>query len=177
MSETYFSVEGTKMANPHEYLKGVLKAQAVKLGEFTLASGKKSDFYFNCKQAFLRPENYTLFGHALYQRVTHFPMDSPIVGVAGEGVGGVPLVMIVSTFSYLVGGKLQPLIVRKAQKDHGTRQKVEYVSEKVPVGSEVVLLEDVLTTGGSALKAVQALRDANLLVRRVVAVVDRQEGA
>lgn len=152
----------------------LLKRYSYKRGSFTLASGKKSDFYIDCKQTFLRREGLWRAAQELNRKVRRF---NP-VAVAGEGVGGTPLAVAVSMISGFLSEKtIEPIIVRKKTKDHGTVQKVEYAKDLITEGARVVLVEDVLTTGGSASSAISALKLNGFDVVAVVALVDRLEGA
>jgi orotate phosphoribosyltransferase len=166
--------EGLRGQQSKPELLELLREHSHKSGAFTLASGKQSDFYIDCKQTFLRREGLWLAASRLYASIRMFDA----VGVAGEGAGGVPLAAAVSMHSRVFGHKqLHPVVVRKAVKDHGTTQRVERARDVVPDGSRVVLVEDVLTSGGSALRAVKALQDDGLNVVAVIALVSRREGA
>lgn len=158
----------------NDSLLAVLKRRSYKKGTFTLASGRTSDFYIDCKQTFLTRDGLWRAAQELEAIIGHHD----VVAVAGEGVGGIPLAVAVAMYSgFLNGRHRHPVIVRKGTKDHGTGNRVERARDMVPDGSRVVLVEDVLTTGGSALRAVQALREDGLDVVAVVALVDRLEGA
>ena len=148
-----------------ELLK-MLKESAYKKGEFTLSSGKSSDHYVNCKPVTLTGRGLTLASMALLEHV-----DTKVV--AGLTLGADPLVSGVAVCSALDMRLVDALIVRKEAKGHGTQAWIE--GREYPEGTKVVVLEDVLTTGGSAIKAVKKLRDAGYKVDRVVTVVDRQE--
>ena len=148
-----------------ELLK-MLKESAYKRGEFTLSSGKSSDHYVNCKPVTLTGRGLTLASMALLEHV-----DTKVV--AGLTLGADPLVSGVAVCSALDMRLVDALIVRKEAKGHGTQAWIE--GREYPEGTKVVVLEDVITTGGSAIKAVKKLRDAGYKVDRVVTVVDRQE--
>ena len=148
-----------------ELLK-MLKENAYKKGEFTLSSGKTSDHYVNCKPVTLTGRGLTLASMALLEHV-----DTKVV--AGLTLGADPLVSGVAVCSALDMRLVDALIVRKEAKGHGTQAWIE--GREYPEGTKVVVLEDVITTGGSAIKAVKKLRDAGYKVDRVVTVVDRQE--
>ena len=148
-----------------ELLK-MLKENAYKKGEFTLSSGKSSDHYVNCKPVTLTGRGLTLASMALLEHV-----DTKVV--AGLTLGADPLVSGVAVCSALDMRLVDALIVRKEAKGHGTQAWIE--GREYPEGTKVVVLEDVITTGGSAIKAVKKLRDAGYKVDRVVTVVDRQE--
>ncbi len=148
-----------------ELLK-MLKESAYKKGEFTLSSGKSSDHYVNCKPVTLTGRGLTLASMMLLEHV-----DTKVV--AGLTLGADPLVSGVAVCSALDMRLVDALIVRKEAKGHGTKAWIE--GREFPEGTKVVVLEDVITTGGSAIQAVKRLRDAGYKVDKVVAVVDRQE--
>ena len=149
-------------------LLGLLKKYAYKKGDFTLSSGKKSDHYVNCKPVTLTGRGLTLTSLLMLKEV-----NTSIVG--GLTLGADPLVSGVALLAALDSRVVNALIVRKEPKGHGTQAWIEGLLPKE--GSRVTVLEDVTTTGGSSLKAVEKLRDAGFVVERVVTLVDRQEGA
>ena len=150
-----------------EELLEQLKKFAYKKGEFTLSSGKKSDNYVNCKPVTLTGRGLTLASLLMLKEVeTDY--------VAGLTLGADPLVSGVSLVSALDGRMVNALIVRKEAKGHGTQAWIEGLLP--PKGTKITVLEDVVTTGGSAIKAVEKLRDAGYVVDRVVSIVDRQAG-
>lgn len=153
-----------------------LRREAYREGTFTLASGKTSDFFIDCKRVILSAEGHVLTGSALFSEVVTHPTDAadPFIAVAGVALGGCPLASAVSMASFLRGRPLDALYVRKEAKDHGTKSLIE---GSVPKGSRVVLLEDVLTTGGSSKLAVDHLRAGGYRVDVILALVDRREGA
>jgi len=148
-----------------------LRRDAFRQGRFRLASGRESDFFIDCKRVMLTAEGHRLIGAVLFDVVAAM---TEVAGVAGVVLGGCPLVSAVSLTSALRGRPLDALYVRKEAKDHGTGRRVE---GSVPVGTKVVLLEDVLTTGGSSCAAVEALRAEGWKVSHAIALVDRDEGA
>ena len=149
-----------------EELLEQLKKFAYKKGEFKLSSGKTSEHYVNCKSVTLTGRGLTLTSLLMLKEVeTQY--------VAGLTLGADPLVSDVSLVSALDGRMINGLIVRKEPKGHGTEAWVEGL---LPTeGTKITVLEDVITTGGSSLKAVEKLRDAGYVVERVVSIVDRQE--
>ena len=156
------------MPNFKEELLTMLKEDAYRKGEYTLSSGKESQHYVNCKPVTLTGRGLTLASIMLLQ---HVEEDS--VAVAGLTLGADPLVSGVAVVCGLDKIKLNALIVRKEAKGHGTGAYIEGpLPEK---GSKVTILEDVITTGGSAIKAVNRLRDAGYVVNRIISIVDRQE--
>ncbi len=137
-----------------------------------LASGKESDFFIDCKQTILTAEGHVLVGRLMFDALKQLP---PCEAVAGVELGGCPLASAVSLTSFVQGKPLAALYVRKAQKDHGSKRTIEG-DKSIRPGLPVVVLEDVVTTGGSTLDAVGKLRAAGLHVVGVVALVDRLEG-
>ena len=146
-----------------------LAERAYRHGNFTLASGRSSNHYVNCKPVSLSGEGLALLGEQLLAEV-----EADAVAVAGLTLGADPLVSAVALQAVLAGRRLDALIVRKEAKGHGTGAWLE--GPLPPAGSTITVLEDVVTTGGSSLKAVTQLRQAGYTVNRVVAIVDRQEG-
>ena len=151
-------------------LAALLLEKSYRAGEVVLTSGRKSDYYFDCKQTALHPEGAWLIGNLLFDLL---PAD--IVGVGGMTLGADPLVTAVSLASYLRGRPMPAFIVRKAAKGHGTNQFLEGLSNFAP-GASVALLEDVVTTGGTLLTVIDRVQAAGLSVGAVVTVLDRKEG-
>jgi orotate phosphoribosyltransferase len=145
----------------------LLKTDAYKKGEFTLSSGKTSEHYVNCKPVTLTGRGLTLASMSLLEEV-----KTPVV--AGLTLGADPLVSGVAVCSALDGRLVNALIVRKEPKGHGTKAWIE--GPEFKEGTKVTVLEDVVTSGGSAIKAAEKLRDAGYIVEKVVTIVDRQEG-
>ena len=149
-----------------EELLELLKKYAYKKGEFKLSSGKTSEHYVNCKPVTLSGRGLTLSSLLLLKEV-----ETSYVG--GLTLGADPLVSGVALVSALDSRLVNGLIVRKEAKGHGTQAYIEGLLP--PEGTKITVLEDVITTGGSAIKAATRLRDAGYVVERVVAIVDRQE--
>ena len=147
----------------------LLAQKAYRHGHFTLASGRTSDHYVNCKPVSLSGEGLALLGALMLEQV-----EDTAVAVAGLTLGADPLVSAVAMRAALGGRNLDALIVRKEAKGHGTGAWLE--GPLPEPGSRITVLEDVVTTGGSSLKAVNQLREAGYQVDRVVTIVDRQEG-
>jgi len=143
--------------------KALVEVGAVEFGDFTLASGRRSDVYVNVKRATTRPAVLRLCAKAMAEHVGGADR------VAGVELGAIPLAVAVS----LETG-LPFIMVRKKPKDHGTQSLLE---GELEVADEVVLVEDVTTTAGSAARAVEVLRESGARVDRVVVVIDRGEGA
>ncbi|MFN9547579.1 MAG: orotate phosphoribosyltransferase [Cyanobacteriota bacterium] len=150
-------------------LLALVAARAYRQGSFTLASGRTSPHYVNCKPVSLSGIGLVLLGRLLLPRV-----EPEAVAVAGLTLGADPLVSAVALQAALLGRSLDALIVRKEAKGHGTGAWLE---GPLPApGARITVLEDVVTSGGSALKAARQLRAAGYTVGRVLAIVDRQEG-
>lgn len=149
-----------------EELLKLLKDNAYRKGEFKLSSGKTSEHYVNCKPVTLSGRGLTLSSLLLLKEV-----ETDYVG--GLTLGADPLVSGVALISALDSRMVNGLIVRKEAKGHGTQAYIEGLLP--PEGTKITVLEDVITTGGSAIKAATRLRDAGYVVERVVAIVDRQE--
>ena len=147
----------------------LLKERAYKHGQFILSSGKESEHYVNCKPVTLSCEGNALLSHLMIKEI-----EDNAVAVGGLTLGADPLVCGVAQRAYYSGNRhVDALIVRKNPKGYGTKEVIE--GNKPPKGSIVTVLEDVTTTGSSAIKAVNVLRDAGYVVNRVVAIVDRCE--
>ena len=150
-----------------EELLELLKKDAYKKGDYTLSSGRKSEHYVNCKPVTLSSRGLTLSSIMLLDAV-----EDDAVAVAGLTLGADPLVSGVAVVCGLDNIKVDALIVRKEAKGHGTQA---YIEGKLPEkGAKITVLEDVITTGGSAIQAVKRLRDAGYTVNRIAAIVDRQ---
>jgi orotate phosphoribosyltransferase len=136
---------------------------------FKLVSGRLSSYYVNCKPTTLSPRGMYLVGHLMFEAVK----DLHPQGVGGLTFGADPIAMATAFASELQGMPMQAFSIRKTKKDHGIAQWVE---GDLPSGARVVVIDDVATTGGSTIKAVERARENGLEVVRVVVLVDRQEG-
>ena len=154
-----------------DHVLRTLQTDAYRKGDYTLSSGKKTDHYVNCKPVTLSGEGSILVGTLLLDLV-----EDETLAVAGLTLGADPLVTSVAMTSWLDNTKrtkLDALIIRKEVKDHGTTSQIEGM---LPVqGCKICVLEDVVTTGESAMKAVRVLREAGYKVEQVLSIVDRQE--
>ena len=153
-------------------LLSLLRERSFERKQVILASGRKSDFFVDCKQTVLTSEGHRLIGELMLETALSLGTCHAVAGVA---LGGCPLASAVSLTSRLHDKDLPALYVRKAQKDHGSAKLIEG-DRAVFDGMSVVLLEDVITTGGSSLSAVSVLEGAKIQVRGIVALVDRLEG-
>jgi orotate phosphoribosyltransferase len=138
-------------------------------GEFTLSSGQKSDYYINGKQVTLLAEGAIAIGRLIWSQL---PPDTQ--AVAGLTLGADPMVTAVSMISALENRPIPALIIRKQAKGHGTKAYIEGIT--LPPKAKVVVLEDVVTTGNSALLAIERLQAAGYTAQQVIAIVDRQQG-
>jgi orotate phosphoribosyltransferase len=152
-----------------QHLLDLLCQLAYQEGDFILSSGQRSSYYINGKQVTLHPQGALAIGRIL---LSQLPTD--VQAVAGLTLGADPIVSAVSVVSAYEHRPIPALIIRKESKGHGTRAYIEGPS--LPAGSLVIVLEDVVTTGQSALKAVERLRQAGYSVNQVMALVDRQQG-
>jgi orotate phosphoribosyltransferase len=159
----------TSLTELRQILLDLLCTKAYKEGDFTLSSGKKSAYYINGKLVTLDPVGAIALGRLLLQALA--PQTA---AVAGLTLGADPMVSAVSMMSAFEGLPIPGLIIRKEAKGHGTQAYIE--GPLPPVGSKIAVIEDVVTTGQSALKAVNRLQDAGYQVSQVLALVDRQQG-
>lgn len=151
----------------------LLKEKSFRKGKVVLRSGKESDFYIDCKQTSLSAEGHLLIGKLFHHIVReHFPKACAI---GGPTLGADPLVSSVATWSALNGDPLDAFIIRKGAKGHGTGQSIEGLAN-IKEACPVVVMEDVVTTGGSTLRSIDRCKEAGLNVVGVVALVDRCEG-
>jgi orotate phosphoribosyltransferase len=142
-----------------------------KRGKFVLASGQESEFYLDLKPTMFNPEGASLLAQLVFDRIKDLPVDY----IGGLELGAVPIVTTVAMLSAPTPWPIPGFFVRKAVKDHGTKRLVEAVKDLS--GKNVVILEDVTTTGGSAMQAIVAARAVGANVILVLSVVDRGEGA
>jgi orotate phosphoribosyltransferase len=156
----------------HARLIDLLRELSFERRRVTLASGRESDFFIDCKQTILTAEGHALVGELMFQALDDLP---PCDAVGGVELGGCPLASAVSLVSFQKGRPLTGFYVRKARKDHGTAKLVEG-DKSLTAGTRIALLEDVVTTGGSSLKAVETLKAAGAVVVGIIALVDRLEG-
>jgi len=152
-------------------LVALLNEKSVRFGEFTLASGKKSDFYVDARQTTLHAEGGWLVGSLVLAR-----LRDDVVGIGGMTLGADPIASSTATVAYTAGRTLHAFLIRKEAKGHGAGGLVVGLAN-LPPGSKVALVEDTTTTGGSLLQAVERAREAGLDVVQCLTVVDREEGA
>jgi orotate phosphoribosyltransferase len=157
-----------------ERLLQIIRERSYREGSFTLASGAHSTFYLDVKETALNPEGAFLIGALAVSIIDKHSLWPHAVG--GLTLGADPLATAVSLAAFANGKNVAAFLVRKQAKDHGTLAWIEG-AKTFPKGAELVVLEDVATTGGSALKAVDRLVEAGFKPTAVLTVVDRMEGA
>jgi orotate phosphoribosyltransferase len=155
-----------------ERLLQILKELSYEEGDFVLASGKKSTFYIDAKETTLNPEGMYLVGNIMYTLVRETP---GIDAVGGVSIGGDPLVCSVVLSAFNRQDNLVGFLIRKEPKGHGTNRWVEG-GKNLRKGMNVMILEDVVTTGGSSLKAIEATEKEGYHVIGIVAILDRLNG-
>ncbi len=153
-------------------LKQIILERSYREGTFKLTSGRMSDFYIDCKQTTLSAQGAYLCGRLFYNMIKDI---DGICAVGGMTLGADPLVTAVSIVSYLENAPVPAFIIRKEPKGHGTGSWIEGKSN-IHEGGLVALLEDVVTTGGTLIKAIDRTRHEGFKVGAVLTVVDRQEG-
>ncbi|HEY6873510.1 MAG TPA: orotate phosphoribosyltransferase [Geobacteraceae bacterium] len=155
-----------------EKLKSIIKELSYEKRLVTLASGRQSDFYFDGKQTTLHAEGGILVGKLFYEAIKDV---EEVQGVGGITLGADPIATATSIAAYLAGKPMHAFIIRKEPKGHGTGQWLEG-RKNLPPGSKVIIVEDVVTTGGSSMKAVRRAEEEGLVVLGIVTLVDREEG-
>jgi orotate phosphoribosyltransferase len=148
----------------------LLKEKSLRRGDFTLASGAKSTYYIDGKMTCLDAEGATLIARAILNEIKDLPVDA----VGGMDMGATPMVGAVAVASFIGGRPLPVFVVRKDVKQHGTMKLIE---GPLKPPCKVVILDDVITTGGSIIKAIDAVKAVGCEVLLAVSVLDRQAGA
>lgn len=159
------------MQTDRDRLKDLLKEHSLMFGEFVLVSGKKSNFYFDSKKTTMIPEGAYLVSREILRVIREEGIKADAIG--GMTLGADPIVCPVAALSHLEGPPLRAFIVRKEAKGHGTGRQIE---GNLKPGSRVVVVDDVVTTAGSTLKAIDAVLEAGFTIAAVISLVDREEG-
>jgi orotate phosphoribosyltransferase len=155
-------------------LRDIIAKRSFGRGEITLASGRKSDFYFNLKPTMLDAEGAALLAQLTLDALAVEELDY----IGGLEMGAVPIAAAASAVSALTDSPVHAFFVRKQPKEHGAKLLIEGLTKDESLdGKRVAILEDVTTTGGSAMKAVEAAKDSGAEIALVFTMVDRQEGA
>lgn len=161
-------------SGPRARLAGIIRVRSFGRGEITLASGRKSNFYFNLKPTMLDAEGAALLAELTLDALSGETFDY----IGGLEMGAVPIAGAIAQLSFLKGKPVSAFFVRKKPKEHGAKLTIEGLAPGESLkGKRVVVVEDVTTTGGSALKAVEAVREAGAEIALVFTMVDREEGA
>ncbi|MEW6333673.1 MAG: orotate phosphoribosyltransferase [Thermodesulfobacteriota bacterium] len=171
-SEDRFIASAPEMDARKERLIQIVLERSFKYSEdppFTLVSGLKSNYYFNCKPTTLDPEGMNLIGEIIWDMLA----GSAVTAAGGLTLGADPIANALSVISFQKGRPIKSFVVRKDVKDHGTRKAVE---GNVEPGEQVAIIDDVITTGISTITAIERAREAGLLIERVIVLIDRQEG-
>ena len=152
----------------------LIRARSFGRGKIMLASGRESDFYFDLRPTTLHPAGATCVGELIADALDGMPVEF----VGGLESGAVPIATAVAIASHRRGGNIQAFFVRKKAKDHGARKLVEGLPKGQTLkGRNVVIVDDVMTTGGSSVQAISAVREEGANILLVLTIVDRLEGA
>ncbi|MEM1228161.1 MAG: orotate phosphoribosyltransferase [Planctomycetota bacterium] len=163
------------LQDPRASLVNLMETDALQRGDFTLASGKRANYYLDCRKITLHPQGAQLIGHQMLDVITTTASQTGVMpaAVGGMAIGADPITASIVTIAGGKGDDLRGFMVRKESKGHGMKQQVE---GPVEPGQKVVVVEDVITSGGSAIKAVEAAREFGLDVLYVLAIIDRLAG-
>ncbi|MDL2260671.1 orotate phosphoribosyltransferase [Methanimicrococcus sp. OttesenSCG-928-J09] len=151
-----------------EIIQALKDCNAVQFGDFTLASGQKSNFYIDIKKASTDPKTLKIIADYIARLIPTVTDGSEII-IGGVELGGVPIATAVS-----LSTEKPLLIIRKATKEYGTKSR--YVGD-LDTAKEIILMEDVTTSGGSVKKAILALKEDGANIKKVITIVDRESGA
>ena len=164
------SFENSTLKSQHQRLLTLLTEQSYQQREVVLSSGKKSNFYIDCKQTTLHSEGHFLVGQ-LYRAIVE-KVAPQAEAVGGMSMGGDPLASATSLVSFIAGKPLHAFYVRKEAKGHGTGRQVE---GGLPEDARVIIIEDAVTSGGSALRAIEAIRQHGATSVGVLCLIDRHQ--
>ena len=165
-----FSALPARCMYDREFLRSLILEKALKFGDFTLASGKKATYYLDCRQITLDSVGAKLIGEGILEVLQHDVMPQAVGGMA---IGADPITAAVITVAAYQNIPLKGFMVRKQSKGHGTDQ---FVEGPISEGDRVVIVEDVVTTGGSSLDAIEKVEARGVTVEGVIAIIDRMEG-
>ena len=157
------------MSDPRQELHALIASQAYREGQFKLVSGQVSDYYIDGKMVTLHPAGAYLVGEVIFDLIKDRRPDA----IGGLMIGADPIATAVSLVSHLKGQPIPAFIARKEIKGHGTRKALE---GPVPEGARVIIVDDVITTGGSLLQAAEAAHQSGCEILTVIALVDREQG-
>lgn len=155
-------------------LVAIVRERSFRTGKFTLASGRESTLYFNLKPTLMQPEGSYLAARGLLALAAETRPDY----AGGLEMGAVPILGAIAALSHLAGRPVATFFVRKKPKDHGTRLAIEGLKDgETLAGKTVLMVDDVTTTGGSTVKAIEAARSEGAIIHAAVSLLDREEGA
>lgn len=137
---------------------------------FVLSSGRKSNYYIDCKKTTLNPKGAYLIGNIIFEKIKKIKID----GIGGLTLGADPIALSVSLISHINNHPIPAFVVRKEPKSHGT---IRWIEGDLKAGGSVVVVDDVMTSGGSTMKAIKLLEEEGFKIAKVIALVDRNEGA
>jgi len=164
-----FFVTDTERRGSRARLREIVREQSLAFGNFTLASGATSHFYIDLRRTTTHPEGAYLVATLLLDRLRDDWPDA----AGGPTIGADPIAGALATMSHLHGNPLPTFIVRSATKDHGTQKRVE---GHLKTGDRVILLDDVITRGGSLVQAIRAVRELGAEVQKVMTILNRNAG-
>jgi orotate phosphoribosyltransferase len=153
-----------------EELRQLIKSQSLLTGDFTLASGQKSNYFLDLKKTMFHPQGAALAAEIILDMIRD---DTDVEYIGGLEIGAIPIVVAVAALSW-PQRPIKAFFVRKAVKDHGAAKLID---GQFRAGATVILFEDVTTTGGSLMKVAQAVREQGCRIKKVLTIVDRLEGA
>lgn len=170
LSNAILLLKGTRVAR-HPQLAKLLEQKSLRRGQFTLASGKTSTYYIDGKLTSMDPQGAAIIAQAILSEIRDLPVDA----VGGMDMGATPIVGAVASESFRSGRPLPTFVVRKEVKAHGTMKRIEGPIPQKP--SKVVIVDDVVTSGGSIIKAIEAVKEAGHQVLLAISILDRNAGA
>ncbi|MBT4710689.1 MAG: orotate phosphoribosyltransferase [Alphaproteobacteria bacterium] len=158
------------MSDQRQQLRDLVDAKSLKRGDFTLASGAKSTFYFNMKETLFDPDGANLIADLILDEIA----DDGAEFVGGLEMGAVPIAACVAMRSAQIGRPIRGFYIRKQAKDHGVGKRIDV---DLTPGANVVVVEDVTTSGGSVLQAIEVIRAEGCVVAKCITILDRDGGA
>jgi len=151
-------------------LRKLVSEHSLRAGNFKLSSGRSSTYLFQLRQTTMLPEGAALLGEIILEYMYRHLIEC----IGGLELGAVPIISSVAVMSHIRGSPINAFFVRKLAKEHGARERID---GHLRAGAEVLMIDDVATTGGSILKAIEGMEGHGSYVRRALVVVDREEGA
>mgnify|MGYP001560667177 CR=1 FL=1 len=155
-------------------LKNIIKTKSLQYGEFTLSSGLLSSYYIDLKKTTLDPEGLAVITQTIFNKILEHCLLNIVDSIGGMDLGALPIVSALMLKSYNKQFSLRGFVIRKSQKNYGTKNRIE---GNLRHADHVILIEDVVTTGKSILEAVDILQNEHCVIGKIIAVVDRNQGA